>query len=73
MEDTSLMAQLWKFLKVIDANERTDLKCSVMAFEDGYSLQLTAPGRMLNVKLGMQKSFYLTSDCAVISTGEVQA
>lgn len=73
MEDTSITAQLWKFLKGIDATERTDLACSVMAMEDGFSLQLAVPGNMLNVKISREQSFYLTSNCAVISTGEVQA
>lgn len=66
MEDTGITAQLFKFLNQIDPVERTDLKASAMRVGDGFSVQISNGKKMLNLKIGMEKSFYLSSNGEIV-------
>lgn len=66
MEDTSIQGKLWQFLRGLNPIERTDLQGSAMAMDDGYSVQLVAGSKMLNIKIGMESHKYLGSTCEII-------
>lgn len=60
MEDTGITARLFSFLKQINPEERTDLAMSAMKVGDGYSVQIVHGKKMLNLTIGIERSFYLT-------------
>jgi hypothetical protein len=65
MEDSSVQGKLFQFLKGLNPVERTDLVGSAIAIKDGYSVQLIAGGKMLNISIGLKSHQYLDS------TGEI--